>query len=425
MKLICIPSENILDDTEKGDLVVTLYGRNEDSNNASAGATIKEEIVRRKFVLEARAWDLLSIALSVATADLAIPRDNSPDGWSREIELYVAVNDVNFWRNQKSEIEALLRFLTTDLWDVNFLEGGLIPTPPKTPAVLPQDSVVLLSGGLDSLIGAIDLFTEGKTPFAVSQIVRGDGEKQVLFARKINGGLEHLQLNHNAKVPGTNERSQRARSIIFLTYGVLAATALKRYHDGYEVPLYVCENGFISINPPLTADRMGSLSTRTAHPVFLNKFQNLLKTAGLHVQLINPYQFKTKGEMLKECADQVFLRQHAHISTSCGRFAKFKLRHCGRCVPCLIRRAAFHAWGIPDATDYVYKDLSINNNDHMHFDDVRSAVMGIAGVQNVGLERWLAPSLNSSILGDVTSYRKTIGRGIQELRDFFNAVGVI
>jgi len=422
MKLICVPSENILDITESGDLLVSLYGRNEDSNIASAGAAIKEEIVRRKLFLEARAWDLLSIALSVITADFAVPRDNSPDGWSREIKLYVAVNDANFWSSQKSEIEALLRFLTTDPWDINFLEGGLLPTPPRNPAVLPQDSVVLLSGGLDSLIGAIDLVAGGKAPVAVSQTVRGDGEKQTLFAKKIHRGLEHLQLNHNAKAPGINERSQRARSIIFLTYGVLAATSLKRYHEGQVIPLYVCENGLISINPPLTADRVGSLSTRTAHPVFLNKFQNLLNTAGLHVQIINPYQFKIKGEMLKECADQVFLRQHAHISTSCGRFAKFKLRHCGRCVPCLIRRAAFNAWGIPDTTDYVYKDLSINDSDHMHFDDVRSAVMGNAEAQNVGLERWLAPSLNSFILGDITSYQQTVGRGLQELRDFFNAV---
>ena len=29
------------------------------------------------------------------------------------------------------------------------------------------------------------------------------------------------------------------------------ATALARYHEGKDVTLYVCENGFISINPPL------------------------------------------------------------------------------------------------------------------------------------------------------------------------------
>jgi len=424
MKLICIPPGNILSDTEQGDLSVILYSREDNTDFAAVGAAIKEEIIRRKLQPERRAWDLLSFALSVVTADLAIRRDQSPDGWSREIELHIAVNDNSFWSGQKSVIDALLRFLTTDLWDVHFHEGGLLPSFAKNPSIFHQDSVVLLSGGLDSLIGAIDLVADGRKPFAVSQIVRGDREKQVYFAKMVGDGLEHLQLNHNAKFPGQKERSQRARSIVFLAYGVLAATALKRYHEGHEVQLYVCENGFISINPPLTDDRLGSLSTRTSHPVFLKKFQKLLETAGLRVQLKNPYKYKTKGEMLSECADQIFLRQNAHLSISCARFAKNRLRHCGRCVPCLIRRAAFNAWGMPDATDYVYRDLSRDDDDHMSFDDVRSAAMGITEAESIGFERWLAPSLSSTLLGDVTSFREVIGRGLKELRDFLEVAGV-
>lgn len=424
MKIVCVPQRDLFNDNEQGDLIATLYGRDINPARASVGAKIKEKIIHKKLLPAARAWDVLSIALSVVTADFAIRREKSPDGWTREIELHVAVNDVEFWRGQKSEISALLRFLTTDLWDIHFLGGGLIPSSPRNPVVLQQDSVVLLSGGLDSLVGTIDLVATGRNPYTVSQIVRGDGEKQVHFAKMVGDGLEHLPLNHNVKLPGIRERSQRARSIIFLAYGVIAATALKRYHEGHEVPLYVCENGFISINPPLTDDRLGSLSTRTAHPIFLNRFQKLLTSADLHVRIINPYQFKTKGEMLRECVDQPYLRQHAHTSTSCGRFAKYKLRHCGRCVPCLIRRAAFHAWGITDATDYVYQELSRDDSDHMRFDDVRSAAMGIAEAQIAGLERWLASSLNSFVLGDVTSYREVVGRGLRELKDFLDVAGV-
>ena len=86
--------------------------------------------------------------------------------------------------------------------------------------------------------------------------------------------------------------------------------------------LFVCENGFISVNPPLTNTRLGSLSTRTAHPVFLKLFQRLLDAADLRVHIENPYRFKTKGEMLKECSDQEFLKKNAHITTSCGRFGR-------------------------------------------------------------------------------------------------------
>jgi hypothetical protein len=71
------------------------------------------------------------------------------------------------------------------------------------------------------------------------------------------GGLRHLQMNHNAAAPKEETPpSQRARSLIFLAYGVLAATTLEQYHGGQAVTLYVCENGFISINPPLCGFRL-------------------------------------------------------------------------------------------------------------------------------------------------------------------------
>ena len=214
-------------------------------------------------------------------------------------------------------------------------------------------------------MGAIQLVkAHAKNPYAVSQVSRGDKQKQSFFASSIGPGLAHLQLNHNADCPGQNERSQRARSIVFLAYGVLLATALKRYHDGERVTVYVCENGFISINPPLTGARLGSLSTRTTHPLYITLFQRLLDAAGLRVTLRNPYQFSTKGEMLRACADQAFLRGHAHTTTSCGRYARNRYRHCGRCFPCLVRRAAFHAWGVRDETLYVFSELSRNDRNH-------------------------------------------------------------
>src|SRR6266481_1136836 len=111
------------------------------------------------------------------------------------------------------------------------------------------------------------------------------------------------------------------------------------------------------LNPPLTGARIGSLSTRTAHPEFLNRMQGILETAGLRVRIENPYQLKTKGEMLIECRDQDLLKEEAPRSTSCGRFQRFAYRHCGRCVPCQVRRAAFLAWNEPDTTDYVYAPL--------------------------------------------------------------------
>ncbi len=269
MKLLCAPSGHEFA-PPRADLEVVLYGRSDRQTRGSVGESVITEVLRRKLTPAPRAWDLLSLALAVVAADLAGHRDASPDGWTREFDLQVAVSDRKFWSNHAPLIAQILGFLTTDRWHVTFTEGGLLPRLERLSAAPTEDCVVLLSGGLDSFVGAVDLIARGRQPFAVSQLIRGDAEKQTFFASAIGGGLPHLQLNHNAKVPNPEEPpSQRARSVIFLAYGVLVATALDRYHKGLDVPLYVCENGFISINPPLTDARLGSLSTRTTHPVFL------------------------------------------------------------------------------------------------------------------------------------------------------------
>lgn len=90
------------------------------------------------------------------------------------------------------DLARALAFLTTDRWTPHFHDGGVRPTPSKTAVRPTQDCVVLLSGELDSLIGAIDLAARGVPPFAVSQIVRGDAEKQMDFATLIRGGLGHI-----------------------------------------------------------------------------------------------------------------------------------------------------------------------------------------------------------------------------------------
>ncbi|TCO06882.1 queuosine biosynthesis protein QueC, partial [Camelimonas lactis] len=259
----------------------------------------------------------------------------------------------------------------------------------------------------------------------IRKTVRGDADKQVDFAAKIGGGLGHLQLNHNAHTPGVQEASQRARSLVFITFGVIAATALKAYREVAEVPLFVCENGFIAINPPLTGGRLGSLSTRTAHPEFLARLQKVLDAAGLRVKITNPYASKTKGEMLKDCADQKLLGAEAARSTSCGRFQRFNYRQCGRCVPCQVRRAAFLAWDpTQDSTDYVYESIGKDDADYSGFDDVRSVAIALAAIKADGIEAWLGHALASPFIIDRPALVGMLERGLEELRALHQAYGV-
>lgn len=416
MKITCALSD--FDFTgSHSDLNVVLYGHTGDPTLGSVGYALKNKIARSKLSPASRAWDLLSLALAVVSADLAGHRNRSPDGWTREFDLTVSVVDAPFWTANAATMVQLLAFLSTDRWTLRFIEGGIAPAPHSAPTLPDEDCVVLLSGGLDSYVGAIDLMSNGHKPLAVSQTVRGDAEKQRSFATQIGGGMRQIQINHNAKLPNMESpASQRARSIVFLAYGVFAATTLARYHAGDEVTLYVCENGFIAINPPLTGGRLGSLSTRTTHPVVLSLLQQLLDAAGLRVRIVNPYRFKTKGEMLRECADQAQLEAHAVETTSCGRFKQFGYKHCGRCVPCLVRRASFHAWKGEDPTYYKYDNLGRDDEDHAGFDDVRSTLIGIAECSEVGITRWLGSTLSSVFVVDKEALGRTVERGLGELQ---------
>lgn len=418
MKVFCAPRGVPLPSTE--DLHIVLYGQpDRDAGGSrlagSAGEAVENRIHRLRYAPAPQAWDFLSLALAVVGADLCVHRANSPDGWTRQIDLTVAVGDPDLWNEQAPRVEAALRFLSTDIWTIRFAGGGRRPAPPDQLFRPAGDSVCLLSGGMDSLIGAIDLAASGRRLIAVSNTVRGDGDNQHLFAEKV--GIAHLALNHNATPPSEcgKESSQRARSLTFLAFGVLAATSVQAYHDGERVPLFVCENGFIALNPPLTGTRLGSLSTRTAHPEFLHGVQAVLDAAGLRVSVVNPYQHKTKGEMLRECANQPLLLDLAGSSVSCGRYLRFNYTQCGRCVPCQVRRAAYLTWGRPDPTTYKFADLRRPDKTHANFEDVRAVAMAVAQVESDGLEAWLGSCLSYPHSGPREPLKDVIERGLAEL----------
>ena len=163
--------------------------------------------------------------------------------------------------------------------------------------------------------------------------------------------------------------------------------------------------------------RTGSLSTRTTHPYFLRLIQDTLDDVGLRINLNNPYEAATKGEMLVGCADQGLLSNLAGASTSCGRYSRTGFRHCGRCVPCQVRRGAYLAWGHSDDTEkgYKYNDLSVNDSKHARFDDVRSVGIAIERVRNDGIDELIGGAMNSQLLGNVQPYRDVVDRGIAEL----------
>lgn len=395
---------------------VELYALPGSSDGLTAGAAILQEVRRANLKPSLRAWDFLSIALGAIVADAATLRRNSPDGWTREISLDLALAEPEAWRPHLSLLTRALDFLTTDIWDIEVTTTATVPfNAPKTPAVPQADCVALLSGGLDSLIGGIDLVHAGKKPFFVSQTVRGDAAKQGDFARRLGVNLPSIQLNHNTNTnTGPAEASQRVRSLMFIAQAVLVASTIAE-SGGEPVDLYINENGFISINPPLTPMRVGSLSTRTAHPRFLSLLQQLLDVTGFNMRLINPYRMRTKGRMLVECKDQKLLSELADRSTSCGRFQRYNYRHCGRCLPCQVRRAAFLAWTQHDSTGYFFGDLGRKDEDHSAFDDVRAVAIARLTVEEDGFDYWVEGSLAWVPLSERIAVKTMLSDALAEL----------
>jgi hypothetical protein len=307
--------------------------------------------------------DFVSIAMAVTAADTFVSRGDAPDGWRRSFEITLPLASPNAWQSVKALLERTLQFLSSDTWNFEFLEGGIRPPLSseirRKKAVIDlskTDCVALFSGGLDSAIGVIDLLDAGKRPLLVSHAPHKDADRQEAVAKLLPSACERLSVNSYPTWAGVDDDSMRTRSFQFLALGALAAQSVATYRGWKLADLYVCENGLIALNPPLTPRRMGSHSTRTAHPYFLRGVGELFLSLKIPVQIVNPYRHQTKGEMIARHQNRSQFETFAAATVSCGKW-KRKNEQCGRCVPCLIRRASLYAGNVWDETTYTYPDL--------------------------------------------------------------------
>ncbi len=322
-------------------------------------------LLRRGSPIDGPALDLLLVASIVYTADKAVARNaqgDAEDRWTRQIRLTVPVQAPDLWRPVASEFSQCVSFLTGDLWSIHFEPAGRALLQPKA-RQRPQPSeplfgeaVSLYSGGLDSYIGAIDWLDEhpeGRLCLAshYDGHISGPHADQERTLNRLctacPGRISHLQVRVGIRPAGL-EKSLRSRSLLFFALGLHAAAAL-----GAQCPLIVPENGPIAVNFPLTPTRRGSCSTRTTHPHFMELLRAVLPKVGLSNPITNPYEFKTKGEMVAECRNADLLVQGVQETVSCAKAGHKRhwdnrtARACGRCVPCLFRRAAIHHGGLP------------------------------------------------------------------------------
>jgi len=383
-------------------------------------------------------FDIIALATLVYLADTRISRKkHAEDSWTREIALELPVFNLEKWLFIKELFAKILSFLTGDRWTITFTKREITLAEDKEYKAK-YDVISLFSGGMDSLIGTINHLERKHKVALISHA--GDGYTKKAQKNLLSGFREKyseiipdyfslwMSFEKDMILDGGIENSTRSRSFLFIAFGIFALSGM----DGINV-LQVPENGLIALNVPLDTLRVGSFSTRTTHPFYMNLWNNVLIELGLPYSVDNPYWNKTKGEMADECLNKDFLLQAIKESTSCSSPQKVRwigqpAQHCGYCVPCLIRRAAIHkAYGFKkDTTTYSIKSIVeiINAHAKNKGEQLRSFQVAIKKIIDNPELRKILIYKNGRLDGDSDYIEQLSGvyyRGLLEVNSFINS----
>lgn len=313
--------------------------------------------------------ELVWLAVTSFLADRITKRRK---GWHRNLHIVVPVHQITTWQAVGEKVGAMLSFLTSDTWLVEFSGEDAADLQVKSSERPQGDLVCLFSDGADSLCGAIQALDQGYRPVLTSHWDwAGHAGIQSRLARELSQffdtDLPHVQVRIGRKsrqLDGPSfrdEPSRRSRSLLFLALGLAVASVEP------PLPMWIPENGFTSLNPPLAPERRGSLSTRSTHPTFLLHLRQILRDIGAYSNFWNPFDGFTKGEQFASIARRIGNANASRLLSmthSCSHvrwansFGRSPTMHCGVCLGCAVRRAAFVKADLDDQTSYLIEDLS-------------------------------------------------------------------
>lgn len=444
--------------TNKGAFSKILLSLEEDSSyRLEIDVTHFERLYKYTKETTSIAFEFYLFTVIVYNIDKLIPRKKlSLDGWSREIKFEFPVNCLSAWNASKQKINEMLSFLTGDVWDVGFLQGNsdsfYTPIDEEEENSFVPEKVCLFSGGLDSLVGSYELLCAQKKTLLVShydadmRITSGDQHKiiaQLETKFNIKADFDWVDNRVGAKSGSSKklETTFRSRSILFIGMASYLAHNLTP-NQSFHIP----ENGTISLNIPLSPSRRSSCSTKTTHPHFLSLVNEIFNELNILTNVKNPHEFDTKGEMLVPFIKDNFFKDLVELSNSCGKggrkiwwfkiyhnthFAKSfdisRTHHCGKCMPCIYRRAALHKVGwdsevfygdnIFDATHWAW----LNQNHHKRFNDVKTLLNFLSQQKNQKeIKRELL--INGTLPFDkLEDYSEVVLKTIDEIKDWLNS----
>ena len=219
------------------------------------------DFVRSVYYLPPRCLDLMEIAAYVFAGDRLISRGSRVaagyQSWARNLHYVLRVRDYDFWSQSavQDALRSALEFVTGDrTYEFTFQPGHT--TPPtslfdrehfqvETTTGL---SIILFSGGIDSLVGALQRLRESDDSIClVSHQSQGSTTRTqrglvAALKQKYPGRVSHYQFRTNLQGLRRREESQRTRSFLYGSIAFAISMAFGR--DGF----FVYENGVTSLN---------------------------------------------------------------------------------------------------------------------------------------------------------------------------------
>lgn len=315
------------------------------------------------------AVDLLEISAYVYAADQLAGRGGQTEfeygqKWRRHFRFEIHVRCPEIWSDPKmlDLLKETLGFLSDDDYEFNFLA---FKSPPLLKRYLfdcdPGDEadfeeVMLFSGGLDSLGGAIQEIIQGQRKI----VLVSHRPSPKLYARQkrlvqaITDSLPdksrqplHVAVEVNTFKNFGRESTQRSRSFLFASIAAVVAAGMGKS----RIRFY--ENGVTSLNLPISPQVVGGRATRSTHPKVLSGFQAIFGRAfGKPFTVENPYQSKAKVDILREIKVAGLSKLCAQSSSCAHTWEQTKLHsHCGYCSQCVDRRLNALAAGFDNDED--------------------------------------------------------------------------
>jgi hypothetical protein len=307
-------------------------------------------------------YDVMVLAAAIEYGDKVLKR--LALGWRRRICIRIPMHDPGKWKAPAvaSALQDAIEFLTGDNWELEFVSRACkAPSPQQNHLSLPikTEAVLPYSDGMDSR--------------AVAGILRKSlGDKLV----RVRVGSKSWDRKHVKGRPGPfttvpyrlpclpshREPSSRSRGFKFALISCIAA-----YLAGAEF-IVIPESGQGAIGPALVNVGHGYPDYRN-HPLFAKKMERFINGLfGTQIKFMFPRIWSTKGETLREyvsvCSDNDWASTRSCWQSNYRSSVNGKLRQCGVCAACLLRRVSVHAACLVEKPDiYIVSNMDAETLD--------------------------------------------------------------